>query len=89
MAAVGMAAVAQGSVVLADLLVEVLGRAAALAVLDLGRIALLVASDVEVVEAVARLLTWAPARVATRRRLPISMWGMVAILVVQREISLA
>jgi len=91
---VDMAAVALvGSAVLADLAVAhmALARLVALllAVLDLGRTALLVVSDVGVAEAMARCPTWALARVATRRKRRTNMSATEEISGAQSETSLA
>jgi len=85
------AAALVASAVLADLVGAPTARTAALllAVLDRGRTALLVVSDVGVAEAMARCPTWALARVATRRKRRTNMSATEEISGAQSETSLA
>jgi len=87
MVALGLTA----ALALADsvVLAEALGRKAWLAVLDLVRTALLAESGAGVEEAVALFPMWVLVRAVMRRKPHINMSGMVEILVVRKEISLA
>ena len=72
-----------------DMAVVVVEPTASLAVLDQGRIALLVVSDAAVEGEAAVCPMWVRVRAATRRKRHTRMSGMEEILVGRGEISLA